>query len=270
MPRARRPPRLRTTCVAPLQTVRNAMHAVHQRGRAVLPRSSRLHTTSTLFDAGACESSGRCCPRVHGRSASPRAVDTGAGRRGQLRPGPDAAPGQRRNVLFGSRARGDARPDSDLDLLIIEDSDLPPLQTFCPLLTGARRPFPSQRRGGVDTEEVQESTACPCLYHDGSEGRQNRSMRDKPDHARGWFRKADSDLQTAKTDARKCGPTHCLFSCPAGGREVSQGRVRVHGTTHPSHPQPGGVAATRLTLMPALPLTDVDLAELTPYLSVTL
>lgn len=30
-----------------------------------------------------------------------------------------------RIVLFGSRARGDARPDSDVDLLIIEDSDLP-------------------------------------------------------------------------------------------------------------------------------------------------
>ena len=28
-------------------------------------------------------------------------------------------------VLFGSRARGHARPDSDLDLLIIEESDLP-------------------------------------------------------------------------------------------------------------------------------------------------
>jgi uncharacterized protein len=28
-------------------------------------------------------------------------------------------------VLFGSRAREDARPDSDLDLLIIEESDLP-------------------------------------------------------------------------------------------------------------------------------------------------
>jgi predicted nucleotidyltransferase len=28
-------------------------------------------------------------------------------------------------VLFGSRARGDARPDSDLDLLIIEESELP-------------------------------------------------------------------------------------------------------------------------------------------------
>jgi len=28
-------------------------------------------------------------------------------------------------VLFGSRARGDARPDSDLDLFIVEESDLP-------------------------------------------------------------------------------------------------------------------------------------------------
>lgn len=30
-----------------------------------------------------------------------------------------------RIVLFGSHARGDASPDSDLDLLIVEDSDLP-------------------------------------------------------------------------------------------------------------------------------------------------
>lgn len=39
------------------QTVRNAMHAFHQRGLTVLhPLSSRPHTTSTIFDAGACES----------------------------------------------------------------------------------------------------------------------------------------------------------------------------------------------------------------------
>ena|SRR5881296_344607 len=30
-----------------------------------------------------------------------------------------------RIVLFGSRARGEARPDSDLDFLIVEESDLP-------------------------------------------------------------------------------------------------------------------------------------------------
>jgi len=28
-------------------------------------------------------------------------------------------------VLFGSRARGDAKPDSDIDLLVVEKSDLP-------------------------------------------------------------------------------------------------------------------------------------------------
>jgi hypothetical protein len=38
------------------QTVRNTIHAFHQRGLAVLrPLSSRPHSTSTIFDAGACE-----------------------------------------------------------------------------------------------------------------------------------------------------------------------------------------------------------------------
>jgi uncharacterized protein len=31
----------------------------------------------------------------------------------------------RRVILFGSRARGDARPDSDIDLLVVLDDDAP-------------------------------------------------------------------------------------------------------------------------------------------------
>jgi transposase len=38
------------------QTVRNALHAFHQRGLAALrPQSSRPHTIATIFDAGTCE-----------------------------------------------------------------------------------------------------------------------------------------------------------------------------------------------------------------------
>ena len=38
------------------QTVRNALHAFHQRGLTALqPQSSRPHTTATIFDAGTCE-----------------------------------------------------------------------------------------------------------------------------------------------------------------------------------------------------------------------
>ncbi|MCD4738491.1 MAG: nucleotidyltransferase domain-containing protein [Anaerolineae bacterium] len=36
-----------------------------------------------------------------------------------------AAGSPQKIVLFGSRARGEARPDSDYDLLLIEPSDLP-------------------------------------------------------------------------------------------------------------------------------------------------
>jgi transposase len=39
------------------QTVRNVIHAFHQRGLAVLqPQSSRPHTMPVIFDAGTCES----------------------------------------------------------------------------------------------------------------------------------------------------------------------------------------------------------------------
>jgi len=56
------------------QTVRNALHAFHQRGLTVLqPQSSRPHTTSTVFDAGVCESLRALLhqsPRTFGKATS--------------------------------------------------------------------------------------------------------------------------------------------------------------------------------------------------------
>ena len=47
-------------------------------------------------------------------------------------------------ILFGSRARGDARPDSDIDLLIIEESSLPRYRRAPPYLRALVGLFPAK------------------------------------------------------------------------------------------------------------------------------
>jgi len=47
-------------------------------------------------------------------------------------------------VLFGSRARGDARPDSDIDLLVIEESTLPRYRRSPRYYRATRGAFPAR------------------------------------------------------------------------------------------------------------------------------
>jgi uncharacterized protein len=72
----------------------------------------------------------------------------------------------RKIVLFGSRARGDHRPNSDIDLLVIEDSALPRHRRSIPLYA-ALADLPSD----VDTEvvvytpaEVAESSTAGAAF----------------------------------------------------------------------------------------------------------
>jgi predicted nucleotidyltransferase len=59
-------------------------------------------------------------------------------------------------VLFGSRARGTARPDSDLDLLIIEDSDIPRYKRAARYLRALVGLFPEKDVVVWTPDEVQE------------------------------------------------------------------------------------------------------------------
>jgi uncharacterized protein len=67
-------------------------------------------------------------------------------------------------VLFGSRARGDARPDSDLDLLILEDSELPRYERsprYYHVLTGL---FPAKDIVVYTPEEVNKWSDVPNAF----------------------------------------------------------------------------------------------------------
>lgn len=60
----------------------------------------------------------------------------------------------RRVIVFGSRARGDAHPDSDIDLLVIVDDETPPEKLSWQALWEAREDYP----GAVDIMACRSST----------------------------------------------------------------------------------------------------------------
>jgi predicted nucleotidyltransferase len=67
-------------------------------------------------------------------------------------------------VLFGSRARGDARPDSDLDLLILEESELPSYQRSPRYYHALAGLFPAKDIVVYTPEEVQEWSGVPNAF----------------------------------------------------------------------------------------------------------
>jgi predicted nucleotidyltransferase len=67
-------------------------------------------------------------------------------------------------VLFGSRARGDAHPAGDLDILIIEDSKLPRYKRAPGYRRALRGTFPSKDIPVWTPEEVEEWRNVPHAF----------------------------------------------------------------------------------------------------------
>jgi uncharacterized protein len=69
-----------------------------------------------------------------------------------------------RVILFGSRARGDARPDSDFDVLVIKESEEPRYRRSVPLYV-ALADLPVEVEVMVYTpEEVEEWSQVPQAF----------------------------------------------------------------------------------------------------------
>jgi uncharacterized protein len=67
-------------------------------------------------------------------------------------------------ILFGSRARGEARPDSDFDVLVIKESDEPRYRRSVPLYV-ALADLPAEVEVMVYTpDEVQEWSQVPQAF----------------------------------------------------------------------------------------------------------
>jgi len=75
-----------------------------------------------------------------------------------------AAGNPQRIVLFGSRVRGDARPDSDLDLLIVEETTPPRHRRPIPYLRALLGLFPAKDVMVYTPAEITEWAGVPNAF----------------------------------------------------------------------------------------------------------
>src|SRR5579885_1594872 len=168
-----------------------------------------------------------------------------------------------RIILFGSRARGDAKPDSDVDLLVIKDSDEPPQRRVIRAyraLSGLGIPKDILWRTPAEIAEwssVRNYVTTEAL-------REGRVLYEKQSCS--GPKPADQGVQRPEDGRDRCRPRgaarHRRLSCAASRRETSQGVAGGARRRVPSHPRcrstvgsarPGSPAARGFPRTPAGP-----------------
>jgi HEPN domain-containing protein len=150
----------------------------------------------------------------------------------------------RRVILFGSRARDEARPDSDIDLLVVMDDDVPPEKLTLRAGMEARRDYHQpadvipvreemfRRTGGIpgtlsraavlDGVTVYEK-APPVIAEPDSADVRNSVL--------GWLRVARSDMQVARAclDMRPPQQAVAAYHCQQAAEKVLKGFLVLAG-----------------------------------------
>ena len=140
-------------------------------------------------------------------------------------------------ILFGSRARGDARSSSDFDILVIKESDEPRARREVPLYRALAGLWADVDIIVYTPEEVWEWSAVPQAFvttaaREGKvlyerkpcvKAKAGSSMKQKADLVRGWLRRARSDLVAMGGFAERWRLRLRLLSRPTSGREIPEG-----------------------------------------------
>jgi len=150
-------------------------------------------------------------------------------------------------ILFGSRARGDARSNSDFDILVIKESDEPRYRRGVALY-GALAKLPAEVDVLVYTpQEVWEWSAVPqafvttavregkVLYESPRcvKAKARSSMKEKADLVRGWLRRASSDAAAIDSLVRDGNFDSACFHAQQAAEKYLKAFLIHHDTQFP-------------------------------------
>jgi len=186
----------------------------------------------------------------------------------------------RRVILFGSHARGEARPDSDIDLLVIVGDETPAEKVTLKAGSEARRDYhrPAdvipmredtfRRMSGIPGTLSREALIDGItVYGEDSECMSNPDPADIRNAVLGWVRVARSDLQVARACLGLEPPPVgvAAYHCQQAGEKLLKGFLVLAGVNFRKSHEMAALAAAVLAQFPQLASLTAPMAAWTDW-----